>query len=147
MVAQPTTIQHTTVVAGTVLTLLADTNHIPVDADLEFHTRDPYAVRMVFTITGCPSVEWVFSRELLVAGLTGPAGMGDVQVLPVHDGILIELSSPGGSARLLVPPAELTTFVMDTLAAVPLGSEAEYFDLDTEIALLTGLDAPGRPLH
>ncbi len=136
MAFQPTALRHRSVIARTAMTLIAESADIDVNAEFSFHTRDPFAVRVVFTVASSPAVEWVFSRELLVNGLSAPAGTGDVQVFPCHDGIVFELSSPSGSARLLGNPLALIRFVQDTLTVVPLGVESTYFDLDKEIALL-----------
>jgi len=143
MAFQPTAIRHHSVIARTGMSLLAEADDSTVDAELNFHSRDPYAVRVVFSAASAPAVEWVFSRELLVDGLTAPAGTGDVQIFPCHDGIVFELNSPSGRARLIADTEVLTNFVQDTLDTLPLGSESRYFDLDQEIALLADLQSPG----
>ncbi len=139
-----TTTRHKTIVAGTVMTLLADSASLPVNAELEYHTRDPFAVRIVFSIPSSPAVEWVFARDLLAQGLNGPAGAGDVQVFPVRGGVMVELDSPAGSARLLVREGDLARFVENMLKAVPLEQEHDYYDIDLEIALLSRTETPGQ---
>lgn len=143
MAFQPTALRHHTVIARTAMTLIAETVDVDVDAELSFHSRDPFAVRVVFSVSSAPAVEWVFSRELLIDGLRAPAGTGDVQVFPCHGGVVFELNSPSGRARLLADPDVLGSFVQDALDAVPLGAESRYFDLDQEIALLADLQLPG----
>lgn len=143
MTTQPTALRHHCVIARTGMTLIAESADTAVDAELNFHSRDPFAVRVVFSVTSAPAVEWVFSRELLIDGLSAPAGTGDVQVFPCHAGIIFELNSPSGRARLLADPDVLAGFAQDTLDAVPLGAESKYFDLDHEIALLADLPLPG----
>ena len=143
MAFQPTAMRHHSVIARTGMTLIAEAADIEVDAELNFHSRDPFAVRVVFSVASAPAVEWVFSRELLINGLSAPAGTGDVQVFPCHDGIVFELNSPSGRARLLADPEVLTSFAQDTMNVVPLGAEFRYFDLDQEIALLSDLQLPG----
>ncbi|SDP18144.1 Streptomyces sporulation and cell division protein, SsgA [Nakamurella panacisegetis] len=145
MATQPTAIRHHSVIARTGMTLIAEAGDIEVDAELSFHSRDPFAIRVLFSVASAPAVEWVFSRDLLIDGLSVPAGAGDVQIFPCHAGIVFELSSPSGRARLLADPEVLTTFVQDTLGAVPRGAESRYFDLDLEIALLADLQLPGTP--
>ncbi len=143
MAIQPTALRHRSVMARTGMTLIADTTDIAVEADFHFSSRDPFAVRVMFSVASAPAVEWVFSRELLVFGLNAPAGTGDVQVYPVRHGVIFQLSSPSGCARLVVDPQVLSAFVRDTLDLVPLGAEGKYFDLDQEIAMLAETRLPG----
>lgn len=140
MVTQPTARRHHTVVATTVMTLIADSAELTVGAELHYSSRDPFAVRVLFAIPNSPSVEWVFSRDLLANGICGPAGAGDVQVFPTADGVVLELDSPGGRARLLTDRQPLIGFVQDMLSAVPPGHEGRYFDIDDEIAMLVRAD-------
>ena len=143
MAHQPTALRHRTVATRTGMTLIADTADIAVNAELTYASRDPFAVRVLFAVATAPAVEWVFSRELLIDGLRGPAGTGDVQVFPCHDGIMIELTSPGGRARLLADAELLSGFARESLDLVPLGAESKFFDLDQEIALLADFPLPG----
>ena len=143
MAFQPTALRHRCVTVSTGMTLLAENADIAVDADFNFSSRDPFAVRVVFSVASAPVVEWVFARELLVDGLSAPAGSGDVHLFPSRAGIMFELTSPSGRARLIADPDVLAAFVDDTIEAVPLGAESKYFDLDDEIALLDDLRLPG----
>lgn len=143
MAFQPTALRHRSVMASTGMTLLAESVDIAVDANFKFSSRDPYAVRVVFSVASAPVVEWVFSRELLVDGLVAPAGTGDVQLFPTRAGIVFELTSPSGRARLVADPEVLGSFVQETLNVVPLGSESRYFDIDQEIAMLADIALPG----
>jgi hypothetical protein len=143
MAVQPTTQRHHTVVASMVMTLIADGHELAVGAELSFNSRDPFAVRVLFSIPNMPAVVWVFARDLLIDGLNGPSGHGDVQVFPTATGIVIELDSPGGRARLLADGESLTSFVQDTMDVVAAGAEDLFFDIDREIAMLAGYAAPG----
>ncbi|MTD16397.1 SsgA family sporulation/cell division regulator [Nakamurella sp. YIM 132087] len=143
MAGQPITQRHLSVAASTVMTMVTDWADIPVDADLQYHSRDPFAVRMVFSMPGTPAVEWVFARDLIIAGLVGPSGHGDVQVFPGEQGIVLELNSPGGQAQLVAERPALVRFVQDMLSAVPLGGEDTYYDIDGEIAGLVDFEVPG----
>lgn len=143
MAFQPTALGHRSVATRTDMTLVTDTADIAVEAELSYHSRDPYAVRVVFSVASSQAVEWVFSRELLIGGVRIPAGTGDVQIFPTHDGIVFELNSPAGRARLLAAPEPLSVFAEQMLALVPLGAELKYFDLDQEIAMLADLQLPG----
>jgi len=143
MAVQPTEARNRSVNTRTNMRLIADSADIPVDAQLTYRSSDPYAVRIVFSVASSQPVEWVFSRELLIGGIRIPAGTGDVQIFPTHDGIVLELNSPAGRARLLADADALADFADDMLEIVPLGTELDFFDLDQEIALLAGLQLPG----
>jgi hypothetical protein len=143
MAVQPAEARNSSVRSRTNMTLIADGANIPVDAELSYHSSDPYAVRVVFSVAASQPVEWVFSRELLIGGIRIPAGTGDVQIFPTHDGIVLELNSPAGRARLLGDADALSVFAEEMLRIVPLGSELSYFDLDEEIAMLADLQLPG----
>ena len=116
---------------------------LPVLADLDYDTADPYAVQVSFH-TGAPSsgevVQWTFARQLLSDGIAGPAGEGDVQVWPSTTAgasvVCLSLSSPSGRALFEVPLTELAEFLGRTYAAVPTGSESDHVDVDAELALL-----------
>lgn len=116
---------------------------LPVLADLDYDTADPYAVQVSFH-TGAPSsgevVQWTFARQLLSDGVARPAGEGDVQVWPSTTAgssvVCLSLSSPSGRALFEVPLTELAEFLGRTYAAVPTGTESEHVDLDAELALL-----------
>jgi len=116
---------------------------LPVLADLDYDTADPYAVQVSFH-TGAPSsgdvVQWTFARQLLSDGIAAPAGEGDVQVWPSSSAggslVCLSLSSPSGRALFEVPLTELAEFLGRTYAAVPTGSESDHVDVDAELALL-----------
>src|SRR3954454_23390914 len=140
---QPTDVRHRSVISKTSMTLITDSSDIPVHAELHYHSTDPFAVKMIFSIASSQPVEWVFSRELLIGGIQMPAGTGDVQIFPTHDGVVLELSSPAGRARLLADPNALAVFAEEMLEIVPLGDELSYVDLDAEIAMFGDLELPG----
>lgn len=111
-----------------------------VPATLRYDRRDPFAVRMAFpaaaTLEGV-DVVWEFSRELLTAGLEGPAGSGDVRVRPSgRDRAVLEFHAPEGVAMVQVCVPELRRFVQRTLQVVPVGFEHLYLDLDHDLAEL-----------
>ncbi|MEU7638647.1 MULTISPECIES: SsgA family sporulation/cell division regulator [unclassified Streptomyces] len=98
---------------------------IPVE--LEFDSADPYAVRLTFDLPGDVPVTWVFGRELLLDGLSRPAGEGDVRVEPSSPEHLsdVYISLQVGAERALfrasAPP--LIAFLDRTDRIVPLGKE------------------------
>ena len=111
---------------------------------LRYAACDPYAVRMVLLLDSCPdscpgsdgtggggrgadsdapeSVEWLFARALLTAGLTGPSGEGDVRVRVVEREVHVELA---GAASVLLPLDGLVEFLADAYTVVPTGSEEQ----------------------
>ncbi len=116
---------------------------LPVRARLSYDAYDPYALTVAFHTGGASTsdtVEWTFARELLMDGVTAPAGEGDVRVWPTMtagEGIVcLSLCSPSGKALFEVPAVDLVEFLAVTYTAVPPGSESEYVDVDGELALL-----------
>lgn len=118
---------------------LIDTNGTatPIDAQLHYDPRDPYAVTTVFH-TGHGEVRWTFGRELLAGGLYEPSGDGDVHVWPCLDAdghavVIIELSSPDGEALVQARSGDLSEFVERMCHAVKPGSESTMIDVDAAI--------------
>lgn len=109
----------------------------PVVTRWTFSSDDPFAVTLVIQTRGDQCVDWVLARDLLVSGLTGPAGIGDVRVRPARlaewDVALVELRSPEGRALLEVDRELLQQFVDATVEAIPLGHEGDFIDMDSEI--------------
>lgn len=108
-------------------------------ADLEYRADDPYAVRFTFHPPGDTPVSWVFSRELLVDGISTPSGEGDVHIHP--DGgelsdVCVLLRSPDGTARLRTPVLPLIGFLARTDRLVPMGEELIDGDLEAELAAI-----------
>ena len=116
----------------------------PIEAELQYDPRDPYAVTTVF-MTGRSQVRWTFGRDLLAAGLYEPAGDGDVHVWPCLDAqghavVIIELCSPDGEALVQARTGDLTAFVEKMTKAVVPGTESEHLDIDAAIAALLETD-------
>lgn len=115
----------------------------PIEAELQYDPRDPYAVTTVFR-TARSQVQWTFGRELLTGGLYEPVGDGDVHVWPCLDAdghavVIVELCSPDGEALIQARTGDLSAFVDRMNKAVVPGTEAEYLDLDGTITAI--LDA------
>ena len=110
-------------------------------ASLGYDPRDPYAVWFTFRAPD-GDVRWAIARDTLLLGLTEPAGLGDVQVLPgIDDGravVLLEFRSPAGRLVAWHPPRPCTGFLVRTLAAVPAGTERVHLDLDGLVDALLG---------
>jgi hypothetical protein len=138
IMASRETVRHRQVTAETEMVLASVPGGLPVRARLRYTTQDPYAVAMSFAIDECTPVEWVFARDLLIAGIARPAGVGDVHVFPAGDRIVVDLASPEGTARLVAEPAPLTRFVAKMVSAVPVGTEDRFSNIDEELAALWG---------
>lgn len=113
----------------------------PVLARLMYRADDPFTVSLAFRVDARDWVEWDFSRELLLAGLTEPAGIGDIRLRPDlatdEAYLVLELESPDGYAVVELEIADVRRFADATTAIVPPGTEAERLDLDRLIDELT----------
>lgn len=116
-----------------------------VYAQLRYGAEDPYAVEALFDAGGDAPVRWVFSRDLLAAGLRDQVGEGDVSVGPgpaTRDGgspepvVRLRLASPDGSAVLEASAVALEAFLTETYAAVPAGAESALLDVDAAIGAI-----------
>ena len=117
----------------TEMILISDPGMPPVQGEFRFRSDDPFAVQLLLSIDQSPAITWVFGRELLLEGVRGPAGMGDVQVFPVHDGTIIELRSGDQVARLLTHSPDIMDFLDETVDIVPTGSESAYFEIEPDL--------------
>jgi Streptomyces sporulation and cell division protein, SsgA len=112
----------------------------PLDTELAYDPRDPFAVSATFnTIAG--DVRWTFGRDLLIGGLYEPTGDGDVHVWPcldnqAHSVVIIELCSPDGEALVQARTADISAFVEQMTATVPQGDEGTYLDVDAAISAI-----------
>lgn len=116
----------------------------PIEAELQYDPRDPYAVTTVF-MTGASKVRWTFGRDLLREGLYEPCGDGDVHVWPCLDSqghavVIIELCSPDGEALVQAKAGDLTSFVERMNKAVEPGTESELTDVDAAITAILAAD-------
>lgn len=119
--------------------VVADADAVPLPVTLRYSSKDPYAVRAVFTGDGM-EVEWVFARELLRNGLMKPVGDGDVHVWPTwgtgREVLMISLTSPDGQAVLEAAAGDVRAFLDRTTSVVPEGEESTFLDLDSTLARL-----------
>lgn len=111
-----------------------------IPACLRYEREDPFAVRVSFPPTASldgAAVEWTFGRELLTAGLRGPAGSGDVLVWPCGpQRTVLEFHAPEGMAMVQFDTDDLRRFLNRSYALVPEGSESARLDLDHSLAAL-----------
>ena len=111
-------------------------------ASLGYDTNDPFAVWITFSSPTGP-VCWAMSREVLLLGLTDPAGGGDVEVWPSVDGmgresVAFEFRSPDGRLIAQADTNDVQRFLTLTLAAVPAGTEGDHLDIDAIVDGLLG---------
>ncbi len=117
---------HRVTTAATEMLLISDAALPAVHAELRYHCDDPFAVHLGLSVDQSPPITWVFGRELLITGAKMPAGIGDVQVYPASDGLIIELRSGRVGARLLAHAADIEDFTARSAALVPLGTEMDH---------------------
>jgi hypothetical protein len=135
-----------TVTQPVTLELIDPTGSVtPIDAELHYDPRDPFAVTTVF-MTGASQVRWTFGRDLLCEGLYEPAGDGDVHVWPCLDSdgravVIIELCSPDGEALVQAKTGDLSTFVDRMSNAVEPGTESDHLDVDAAISAIFSAEA------
>lgn len=116
----------------------------PLSAVLRYDDEDPLAVHVLFppeaSLDGA-EVEWVFSRELLDAGLDSPSGEGDVQLWPCGPAhTMLELHTAAGMALIELRSSDLRRFLRSCYAAVPRGQEHPAARLDSGLSdLLRGV--------
>jgi Streptomyces sporulation and cell division protein, SsgA len=114
----------------------------PLDlpASFGYDPADPWAVWITFRSPN-DEVRWAVGRDLLLQGLTDPAGEGDIRLWPSIDedgraAVVMELCSPAGQLVAQLRTSELYRFLTRSLAAVPRGTE--WIDLDLMVASLAG---------
>jgi hypothetical protein len=137
----------------TTLHLVGPSAWTPVPATFVYDVADPFAVRVRFGDDGrdeyddgadCVEdggVEWLLSRDLLRAGLTAPAGEGDVRLWPARGGldvVFLQLRAPSGEALFEVSGAVVGEFLRETEMLVPQGAESGTLRVDEELSALLG---------
>lgn len=116
---------------------------IPVRSRWTYRTAEPFTVTAAFQTDNDSWVEWVFARDLLLAGLSAPSGEGDVRFRPAEEAgqrlLLVEIESPDGHAVLVMDHTDVAEFAATTAAMVPIGAEEDFFDVDALIAEITNV--------
>src|SRR2546430_17375040 len=62
--------------------LVALADDLPVRSLWSYDASEPFTISVSFQTEEDCWVEWLFARDLLVNGLTGPSGIGDVRLRP-----------------------------------------------------------------
>ena len=154
--------------ARTTFHLIGPQSWTAVPAALVYDSLDPFAVRVRFGDGGpddadpaledsygafddAPDedggVEWLLSRDLLRAGLTGPVGEGDVRLWPARGGldvVFLQLRAPSGEALFELSGAVVGEFLRESEMLVPSGAESDASRVDDELSALLrgGTDNP-----
>jgi hypothetical protein len=113
---------------------------LELPASFGYDPSDPWAVWITFRGSR-DEVRWAVGRDLLLQGMTDPAGEGDIQLWPSIDengraAVVMELCSPDGRLVAQLLTNELYRFLTRTLAVVPLGTE--WVDLDRLVEAICG---------
>jgi len=127
-----------TVMQGVAVQLvISRTYSLSTCMSLRYEPTDPYVVRAVFFTDTDEPAEWVLGRDLLADGLRSSAGSGDIRIWPAvgrgDQAMYIVLGSPAGTALLEVPVQDVRTFLDDTEALVPRGTESGHIDWNLEL--------------
>lgn len=130
---------HTVIRSAATFQIVGDDPTVPVEGSLIYDSRDPYALRVSFHVDIGTTIDWLFARDLLCAGLVVPAGGGDVRIQPTRgkpDQLRFELFSPCGRAVLVAGAKTVRDFLWRTFEAVPGGTEYSTFDVDLALSQL-----------
>ncbi|MGH3871255.1 MAG: SsgA family sporulation/cell division regulator [Pseudonocardiaceae bacterium] len=137
---------HVTLRSSAVFDLLAPrTPAVPVQVELRYDTRDPYAIVAAFRTGRAGWVEWVFSRDLLADGLLARAGDGDVRIRPSSGDpeiVVMELSSPSGHAVFEASAQRLAEFLDASYDIVLPGNETRWMNVDDALDQMIANDLP-----
>jgi Streptomyces sporulation and cell division protein, SsgA len=124
------------------LVALAD-DTTPVRSRWTYDADEPFTIAVAFLSEDDVWVQWVFARDLLVNGLSGSAGIGDVRLRPRRTNgrtaLQLEIESPDGHALLELDRESVQRFLEATTKIVPLGEESDYFDVDGLIDEITNV--------
>ncbi|MET8472711.1 SsgA family sporulation/cell division regulator [Streptomyces sp. NPDC006422] len=128
-----------------------DGERLSCEIHLRYTADDPLVVRVLVPEAGLRGGSWALSRDLLSAGLSGTAGIGDVTVRPVaHEGqplsveIEVRAAGTGELVRFALGHQALLTYLERSHALVPFGAEADQGAMDRELdRLFGGGERPG----
>jgi hypothetical protein len=106
--------------------LLGPDATVPVAGRFSYRGDRPYEVEVALLSRGRTVATWLFARDLLLDGLRGAAGDGDVRVRPCrgpggHRRVRIDLFTDDTVCALSVCATELTSWLEQTAAIVPPG--------------------------
>ncbi|MFD7295185.1 SsgA family sporulation/cell division regulator [Streptomyces sp. NPDC059897] len=126
-----------------------DGERLACEVQLRYSADDPLVVRVVVPGNRARGGSWVLSRDLLSAGLSGAAGIGDVTVRPVAQegaplSVEIEVRSAGEPVRFVMGHRALLTYLERSHALVPFGTEADHGAMERELELFLDEGGPAE---
>ncbi|MFF2200620.1 SsgA family sporulation/cell division regulator [Streptomyces sp. NPDC058145] len=121
--------------------VISEGEAVRVEVRFSYDPADPFAVRMDFRDGPETIAPWLFSRDLLDAGLRAPSGEGFVRVWPpcrCHGSttLRILLRGAGGAAVLYIPADPFEDWLTETFEAVPAGTESSHLPWNDILAEL-----------
>jgi hypothetical protein len=119
----------------------AATGEADVSAELRYDPNDPFAVSLAIGVDVARPVVWTFARDLLITGMTAPAGEGDITIEPGAeigtDGPQVRITLATDSiATMTASSARVVEFLVESLTEGPAGTEMDRVDVDRELDLL-----------
>ncbi|MER0429746.1 SsgA family sporulation/cell division regulator [Streptomyces microflavus] len=110
---------------------------MPVLMELSYEREDPFAVKLAFYGPVGVMARWHFSRDLLLGGMNGSAGEGEVKIWPskessVGSALFLRLGPEECHAVLAVLRSPVSHWLAHTFKTVPLGREMAEVDWDEE---------------
>jgi hypothetical protein len=126
------------------LTVATGNGEADLCGELRYDPSDPFAVSLAIGTDCGDPVVWTFARDLLSAGVSAPAGEGDITIEPAatdfgtEERVLRVTLATDCLATMLVSMDRVVEFLVETFALVPTGAELDRVDLDAEIAALLG---------
>lgn len=134
-----------TITAPLTLTVTTGTGEAELSGELRYDPSDPFAVSLAIGVECGEPVIWTFARDLLSAGVSAPAGEGDITIEPdVSHGFgheernLRVTLATDCLATMLVSTDRVVEFLVESFALVATGAELDRVDWDAEIAALLG---------
>ncbi|MEU8102033.1 SsgA family sporulation/cell division regulator [Streptomyces rubiginosohelvolus] len=120
-----------------VLLNVAEEQWMPVLMELRYKREDPFAVELAFHGPVGGLARWRFSRDLLLGGLRGTVGQGEVMIWPSEEhsagsALFLQLGPQERHALLVVRRSPVSHWLSHTLMTVPVGHEMADVDWDEE---------------
>ncbi|MGW0366290.1 SsgA family sporulation/cell division regulator [Streptomyces sp. NPDC002990] len=113
---------------------------IPIRGAFTYRSDRPYEVSLDLRGAGMHLAHWVFSRDLLLDGVTCASGEGDIQIWPRRKGTetRIFLAFGNGVENCVVSARakDVHGLCRRLTELVPRGEERRHFDLDAELSAL-----------
>ena len=119
-----------------VLNLVGPSGWTEIPAVFTYTATDPYVCSIVFPPESGEPLVWVVGRDLVRAGMVGPAGDSDVRLWPCRlpgPSMFLHFRTPDGEALFELDRLAVAVFLQRTDMLVTPGTEADHLDFDTEL--------------